>query len=149
MSPLDRRQALRWTTALGAFGAPAAATAGLEPPYPETAGEEVAPGVREVFLGRQDTSLATYGTVWLTDLVFRPGASRPADLLANDMLALRQHGLVRVRLDAQELMLCEDTPLWAFPKGAMLAWRNPGADAAVVRVLDLLPGLHPRASAAP
>jgi hypothetical protein len=109
----------------------------------------VAPGVREVFLGRQDTALATYGTVWLTDLVFRPGASRPADLLANDMVALRQHGLVRVRLDAQELMLCEDAPLWAFPKGAMLAWRNPGADTAVIRILDLLPGLHPRASASP
>ena len=119
---------------------PAAAETWRDEDYPETAGEEVAPGVREIFLARQDVTLAAYKVLWLTDLVFRRGASTPADLVTNDKVVLPQRGLLRVHLNNQEFVLCGGVP-WAAPKGATLACKNTGADVAVIRVIDLLPGL--------
>ena len=107
MPQVDRRSALGWAMALSGtvWGVPAAAEDCLAAAYPETAGEEVAPGVREVFLARQDVTLAAVKVLWLTDLVFRRGASTPADLVANDMVVLLQRGLLRVQLDKLEFVL--------------------------------------------
>lgn len=140
MQALGRRSLVGWAAMLsGALTAvPAAAERCQDVAYPQTAGKAVAPGVREVFLTSQDTNLAAYNMLWLTDLVFQPGASTPADMVANDMVVLMQHGLLRVRLDEIEFVLKAGN-LWGFPKGATLACRNTGADVAVLRVIDLLP----------
>jgi hypothetical protein len=142
MAHLDRRSALACAGALSSLVAalPALVEECAAPIHGERAGEEVAPGVREVFLTSQDVALAAYKLVWMTDLVFRPGASTPADLVANDMVVLLLQGLLRVRLDELELVL-KGGNVWAFPKGATLACANTGADVAVMRVIDLLPGL--------
>ena len=149
MSDIDRRRLLGGTAMLGGIvtAVPGVAEANQVMGYADTAGEEVAPGVREIFLARQDVALAAYRILWMTDLVFRPGASTPADTVANDMVVLLQQGLLRVNLDEQEFVLCDDG-VWAFPKGAKLACRNTGADVAVIRVIDLLPGFQPAAPAA-
>jgi quercetin dioxygenase-like cupin family protein len=118
---------------------PAAAATYSVDTYGPKAGEEIAPGVREVFLARRDVTLASYKIVWMTDLVFQPGASTPEDVTANDMVVQMLDGLLRVRLDEEELCL-KRGDLWAFPKGARLAQANTGADVAVLRVIDLLPG---------
>ena len=142
MTDIHRRclLALAATSTGVAAAAPVVAEICADADYADIAGEEVAPGVREVFLASQDVALAAYKVVWMTDLVFRPGASTPSDLVANDMVVLLQRGLLRVRLDDMEFVLKRGS-LWAFPKGAMLACSNTGADVAIMRVIDLLPGL--------
>lgn len=145
MIPLDRRQALAGVALLGgaAWGAPGSADE-CPATYPETAGEGVAPGVREVFQTRVDVAFAGYGTIWVSDLVFQRGAVRTEDVLHNDMIILMAHGLLRVRESGWSLMLKRGA-VWAFPKGVTVELRNSGAEVAVARVIDLLPGLGPKA----
>ena len=142
MTYLDRRSALGFAGTLSGLVAAVPARADDCPvAVPgDRAGEEVAPGVREVFRKSQAVTLAAYKLVWMTDLVFRPGASTPADLVANDMVVLLHHGFLRVNVDETEVCLNSGS-VWAFAKGATLAYRNTGADVAVLRVIDLLPGL--------
>jgi hypothetical protein len=108
--------------------------------YGPKAGEEVAPGVREVFLHKREVSLSAYKWAWLTDLIFQPGASIALDVVPNDTICLMVEGLLRVKLDEQEFIVTKNEhPLWASHKGAMERRSNTGADVAVVRVIDLLP----------
>ena len=95
-------------------------------------GEEVAPGVREVFLHKREVSLSAYKWAWLTDLIFQPGASIALDVVPNDTICLMVEGLLRVKLDEQEFIVTKNEhPLWASPKGAMERRSNTGADVAV------------------
>ena len=124
--------------ALAALRVPSAqAYPGLQP----TGRTEIAPGVSESFLTSQEVRLAAYGMLWLTQLAFDPGASVPADMVANDTVVLMNEGLLRVRLDEQEFVLCNAGSmgsLWGFPQGATLAMTNTGADRAVMQVMELL-----------
>ena len=137
MTEMDRRSAF----VLGLAGTllpvvapdPAAAAA-----YGPNVGEEVAPGVREVFLLDREVALSAYKRVWMTDLVFQPGSATPPDLVPNDRICHVAEGLLRVRLGEQEFVI-KKGDLWASPKGASEQRINTGADVAVVRVIDLLP----------
>ena len=106
--------------------------------YGPNAGEEVAPGVREVFLLDREVALSAYKRVWMTDLVFQPGSATPLDLVPNDRICHMAEGLLRVLLGEQEFVI-KKGDLWASPKGASEQRKNTGADVAVVRVIDLLP----------
>lgn len=137
---VHRRQTLELAGAvLGLAAAGSAATAC--PAEGATAGKEIAPGVREIFLTSQDVRLARYKLLWMTRLTLAAGAATPPDILANDTVVLMEQGLLRVRLDQQEFVLCGPGGLWAFPQEAKLSYHNTGADPAVLRVIELLPGL--------
>lgn len=137
---LDRRETLGWAgSVLGLAAVDTAANAC--PVEGVTAGKEIAPGVREVFLASQDVQLARYKILWMTRLTLVAGAATPPDILANDMVVLMEQGLLRVRLDQQEFVLCGPGGIWAFPQEATLSYHNTGADPAVLRVIELLPGL--------
>ena len=149
MVGIGRRGLLGFAGILSPFAA-AAAEACDETLHPETAGEEVAPGVREVFLSSVDVAFAGYGVLWVSDLVFRRGAAKPRVVLPNDMIVLVTQGLLRVD-EAGRSYLIKRGRVGAFAKGTMVELVNTGADPAVLRVMDLLPGLGTRsdASAAP
>jgi hypothetical protein len=139
MMDMDRRLVL-------AFGlttvAPAqvAASPDVAASYGPEEGEEVASGVRKVFLYKREVTLAAYKWVWMTDLVFQPGSSTPLDVVPNDTVCVMLEGLVRVRLGKQEFNAERgNCDLWASPKGVLERRSNTGADVAVVRVIDLLP----------
>ena len=136
----DRREALSWAGAVFGWMAMGSAAAQACPGVGVTGGKEVAPGVREIFLTSQEVRLSAYKLLWMTHLVFAPGARLPADTTANDMVVMLEQGLLRVRLDEQEFVICGNN-IWAFAKGATVSYANTGADAAVLRVIDLLPGL--------
>ena len=144
MTDMDRRSALALGSAAAlpslAAATPAAAGTYSVETYGPNAGEEVVPGVREVFLAKADVALSTYKIVWMTDLVFRPGAGTPADVAANDAVCMMVEGLLRVRLGEEEFVAKKGS-LWATPKGTTERRSNSGAGVAVVRVIDLLPGL--------
>ena len=111
MNCVDRRSALSFAGALtGLVTAVPTRAEDCSTAVPgEHAGEEVAPGVREIFLTSQEVRLVAYKMVWMTDLVFRPGASMPADLVANDMVVVLRYGLLRVNLDELEVCLKPDS----------------------------------------
>jgi hypothetical protein len=145
MTILDRRMALAWSTMLaGTAASTPAAGKDCAPGHSETAGAEVAPGVREVFVTQADVAFAGYGVLWVTDLMFRRGATKPADLLPNDMIVLATQGLLRVHESGRSYLI-KHGGIGAFAKGATVELRNTGADEAVLRVIDLLPGLGSKA----
>lgn len=138
----NRREALGVAGAILALAALRASAAQASPGLAPTGRTEVAPGVFESFLTSQEVRLAAYGTLWLTQLAFEPGASVPADMVANDTVILMTEGLLRVRLDEEEFVLCNAGgmgALWGFPEGSTLAMTNTGADRAVMQVIELLP----------
>ena len=144
MTDMDRRSALALGSAAAlpslAAATPAAAGTYSVETYGPNAGEEVVPGVREVFLTKADVALSAYKIVWMTDLVFQPGAGTPADIAANDAVCVMVEGLLRVGLGEEEFVAKKGS-LWATPKGTTERRSNTGAGVAVVRVIDLLPGL--------
>ena len=137
----DRRQALGLAGAIIWLGSLDASPARACPLDQATGGTEIAPGVREIFRSSQEIRLARYKILWMTHLVFAPGAATPPDLVPNDVVVLLEPGLLRVRLDDQEFVLKGSGGIWAFPEGATRACHNTGADPAILRVIDLLPGL--------
>ena len=136
MTTVDRRS----TLALGLAVMPALVSTKAMPTvaYGPDAGAEVAPGVREVFLRERAIGLPAYKRIWMTDLVFQPGAATPPDLVPNDRICLIAEGLLRVRLEEKEFVI-KKGDLWASPKGATERRANTGADVAVARIIDLLP----------
>lgn len=137
---LDRRQTLGCAGSVLALTA-AGSTAKACPTEGTSAGKEIAPGVREVFLASQDVRLARYQILWMTRLTLAVGAATPPDILASDTVVLMEQGLLRVRLDEQEFVICGPGGFWAFPQEATLSYHNTGADPAVLRVIELLRGL--------
>lgn len=138
----DRRQALASAGAVlgvlaGAGRAQACPAEGVTP------GTEIAPGVREIFLASREVRLANCKLVWMTHLIIAPGADVAPDVVAADTVVLLEQGLLRVGLDEQEFVLCGTEALWAFSAGSTLSYRNTGADPAILRVIELLPGLSP------
>jgi hypothetical protein len=116
------------------------AGSGIQP----TGRTEIAPGVFESFFTSQEVRLTGYRMLWLTQLAFEPGSAAPADMVANDTVVLMVQGLLRVRLDEEEFVLCNADSmgsLWAFPQGSSLAMANTGADLAIMQVIELLPRL--------
>ena len=137
MTEADRRSAL----ALGLAALPpmlAATRPAAAAAYGPNAGDEVAPGVREVFISECEAMLAAYKRIWMTDLVFQLGAVTTDDPVPNDRVCHMVEGLLRVRLGEQEFVV-KKGHVWASPKGSLERRSNTGADVAVVRVIDLLP----------
>lgn len=137
---VDRRQTLGLVGPMIGLALASPGTAGACPVEGVTAGTEIAPGVREIFLGSQEIRLARYKLLWMTRLVLTAGAATSPDIVPNDTVVLMEQGLLRVRLDEQEFVLCGPGGLWAFPQEAVLSYRNSGADTAILRVIELLTG---------
>ena len=95
MEDINRRVAL--TLALAAapglvFGASAA-----EALYDPDFGEEIAPGVRQVFLGSAVSNLSGYTRIIMRDLVFQPGSNTFDPSTPNDMISYVAEGALIVR----------------------------------------------------
>jgi hypothetical protein len=144
MHATDRRAALGLAAVASALLAAAPTAADT---YPPTAGEEVAPGVREVLVASSElleyaAELQLPGSklLWMTDLVFQPGATLTLDVVPNHMICHVRDGLLRV--DAGELasVIVKPRQVWALRKGSRASLTNSGAGVAVLRVIDLLPG---------
>lgn len=133
---VDRRQA--FGAGLGAIlpGLVSAPPA-MAQSYGPHQGKELAPGVREVFIAKCEPGFASYRWVWVTDQIFEPGAVLPAAVAVNDMLCHMLGGLLRVKAGDREFVAKKDD-LWALPKGRLARRANTGAEAAIVRVIDLL-----------
>ena len=141
MEDINRRVALTLGLAAApglAFGASAEEAIPAEAPYAPDFGKEIAPGVRQVDLGAAPSKLSGYKTVSMRDLVFQPGANTFDPMTQNDMIGYITQGLIRLRLHESEVLAKKVTGPWTIPKGMKTAYRNPGADVAVLRIIDLV-----------
>jgi quercetin dioxygenase-like cupin family protein len=101
-------------------------------------GNEVAPGVREVPLGKGEAMIGGYKTVSMLDVVIQPGANVPNDTMKNDMVCHVAEGELRIVQDGKEFRL-KKGDVWTCAKGMTEQTFNDGSTVAVMRVIDLLP----------
>ena len=135
MSKIGRRPAL----ALGLVAAATPMMTGNVAAQMDNAaeGNEVAPGVREVALGKGDSMLPGYKTVSMVDVVIQPGAYVPKDIMKNDMVCHVAEGELRVVQNAEQFWL-KKGDVWTCAKGTTETTFNDGNAVAVMRVIDLL-----------
>jgi hypothetical protein len=138
MEDMDRRSAL-------AFGLTAAATSVLVLPASATAqtygpneGKELAPGVRQVDLGKRETMIKAYKTVSMRDIVFQSGKGAPESSMANDMLCHITEGELRIKQGSKEFT-AKKNDVYSCAKGEPEQATNTGTTVAIMRVIDLLP----------
>jgi quercetin dioxygenase-like cupin family protein len=137
MTTIARRPAL--ALGLAAAAAPiAAGDAGAQMQMGGgSEGNEVAPGVREVPLGKGPSILPGYKTVSMLDVVIQPGSNVPNDTMKNDMVCHVAEGELRVVQDGKELRF-KKGDVWTCAKGTAEQTFNDGSTVAVMRVIDLL-----------
>jgi quercetin dioxygenase-like cupin family protein len=137
MYRIGRRPAL-------ALGLAAAATPALPrdvvaqmPMHGPDEGEELAPGVRLVQLGKGPAIVPPFKSLSLFDVVFQPGSSLPQETMKNDMVCHIAEGELRVVQNGQEFRF-KKGDVWSCATGTKEEARNDGSTVAVMRVIDLL-----------
>ena len=137
MTDINRRSTI-------VLGAATAAASALISPIPATAqthgpneGKEVAPGVRQVDLGKREAMIAGYKTVSMRDIVVQPGKSVPERPMENDMVCHITEGELRIKQGSMEFT-AKKNDVYSCSKGKPEQATNTGSTVAVMRVIDLL-----------
>lgn len=140
MEDFDRRSAMALSltaaavTPLVAFSKPAMAEM-----YGPNEGKEYHPGVRVVMLGSSDSMIAAYKKVQLSDTVFQPGSTWPDEAMPNDMVCTVIEGELEIT-QGDKKFTCKNGEVYSCGKDTHETATNKGSVAAVMRVIDLLPG---------
>lgn len=124
--------------ALSGLLGPARARGASIGPYGPESGTELAPGVREVQLDEREIELGAYRRIVLVDLIFQPGAGIVVDPVPADAVYLGRSGLLRIELDERGSFVLKSDRLLGASRGAVGRLSNPGAEPAVLRVVELL-----------
>ena len=140
MEDLNRRSAM----ALGLTAAAAAQMVAMTRPalaemYGKDEGKEYHPGVRVVMLGKRDSMISAYKEVQLSDTVFQPGSTWPDEAMPNDMVCTVIEGELEITQGDMKFT-CKGGDVYSCGKGTHEMATNKGSVAAVMRVVDLLPG---------
>jgi hypothetical protein len=137
MGDVDRRLALTFGfAALSGFAIPSAAVART---YDPDTGEEIAPGVRQVFLGSTASNLSGYSRISMRDLVFQPGANTYDPAIQNDMVSHVTDGCLIVRQGETQWSAGSSYGPWTSAKGIKIAYVQTLSEVAVLRIIDLFP----------
>jgi quercetin dioxygenase-like cupin family protein len=107
--------------------------------YGPDEGKEVAPGVRQVDLGEQESLIPAYKTVSMRDIVFQPGSNTPNNTMKNDMVCHITEGELRVVQNDQEEFTAKKGDVWSCAVGTKEQGWNEGDVVAIMRVIDMLP----------
>jgi len=137
MDDINRRATL-------AFGFAATATSALILPVIAAAqthgpneGKEVAPGVRQVDLGKRASMIPAYKTVSMRDIVFQPGKGIAGRAMENDMVCHITEGELRIKQGEMEFT-AKKGDVYSCATGKPEQATNSGSTAAIMRVIDLL-----------
>ena len=137
MVDMDRRSTLAFgpvTASLLALPGSAAAET-----YGPDEGKELAPGVRQVDLGKRETMIPTYKTVSMRDFVYQPGASTTNPAMGNDMVCHCLEGEFMITQGEGMEFKAKKGDVWSCAKGMPENGKNTGNTVAIMRVIDLLP----------
>src|SRR5205085_7345325 len=135
MENMNRRSAL----ALG-FAATSAAViteSATAQPYAATEGKEIAPGARQVDLGKRQSMIPGYKTVSMRDFVYQPNAKTSNPSMANDMVCHCAEGELRVKQGPGMEFVVKKGDVWSCNKGLPEDTENIGS-VSIMRVIHLL-----------
>lgn len=138
MNEVSRRSALALGATVAAMPMVAWVTPAAAQKYSETDGEELFPGVRLVTLGRRDSHIAAYKTVFMEDVVFQPGGKIPlGDVMLDDMVCTVTEGELAITAGDMEFV-AKQGDVWSCAKGSTReSSANNGTVPAVMRVINL------------
>jgi quercetin dioxygenase-like cupin family protein len=140
MESMNRRSAMALgLTVASAMPLVASATPAAAAMYGPEEGKEFHPGVRVIMLGKSDSMIQAYKTVQLSDTVFQPGSTWPDEPMPNDMVCTVIEGELEIT-QGEKKFTCKNGEVYSCGKDTHEEATNKGTVAAVMRVIDLLPG---------
>ncbi|HYG90972.1 MAG TPA: hypothetical protein VD978_32490 [Azospirillum sp.] len=137
MVDMDRRSTLAF--GLGTASLLALPGSAVAETYRPDEGKELAPGVRQVDLGKRASHVPGYKTVSMRDFVYQPGASTKNPSMPNDMVCHCLEGELMIDQPGHGEFRAKKGDVWSCAKGMPENGRNTGNTAAIMRVIDLLP----------
>jgi hypothetical protein len=141
MRDFDRRSAvaLSLATATAAFATPQTARAETYgPSYGSNDGQQRAPGVRQVDLGRRESMVPAYKTVSMRDIIYQPGSKTQNPGMQNDMVCHCLTGELHLDQGDGKQFTAKQGDVWTCAKGMPENTTNNGGAVAIMRVTDLL-----------
>ena len=134
MEDMTRRSAI----ALGLVATSAAVVPGnaIAQPYAATEGKEIAPGVRQVDLGKRQSMIARYKTVSMRDVVYQPKSKTSNPGMTNDMVCHCAEGELQIKQGPGMEFVVKKGDVWSCNKGLPEDTENTGASVAIMRVID-------------
>ena len=139
MATIARRSALALGLTAAATPALALSRSAAAETYSPDEGKEVAPGVRQVDLSKQESLIPGYKTVSMRDIVFQPGSNTPNNTMKNDMVCHITEGELRVVQNGQKEFTAKKGDVWSCAVGTTEQGWNEGDVVAIMRVIDMLP----------
>jgi quercetin dioxygenase-like cupin family protein len=133
---MNRRSAL--ALGLAATSAVVITESATAQPYAATEGKEIAPGVRQVDLGKRQSMVPAYKTVSMRDIVFQPKAKASNPSMANDMVCHCAEGELRIKQGPGMEFVAKKGDVWSCNKGLPEDTENLGSGVSIMRVIDLL-----------
>jgi quercetin dioxygenase-like cupin family protein len=137
MKDVDRRAAL--ALGLAATSAVVMTDSAMAQPYAPDQGKELAPGVRQVDLGKRESMISAYKTVSMRDIVYQPKSKTPNPSMANDMVCHCLEGEFQISQGPGKDFTVKKGDVWSCHKGLPETTENMGSGVAIMRVIDLLP----------
>jgi quercetin dioxygenase-like cupin family protein len=134
MEDMTRRSAL----ALGLAATSAAVVTGnaIAQPYAATEGKEIAPGVRQVDLGKRPSMIPPYKTVSMRDVVYQPKAKTSNPGMTNDMVCHCAEGELQIKQGPGMEFVAKKGDVWSCNKGLPEDTENIGSSVSIMRVID-------------
>ena len=136
MENMNRRSAL--ALGLAATSAVVITESAAAQPYAATEGKEIAPGVRQVDLGKRQSMVPGYKTVSMRDIVYQPKSKSTNPGMANDMVCHCAEGELRIKQGPGTEFVAKKGDVWSCNKGLPEDTENIGSGASIMRVIDLL-----------
>jgi len=134
MEDMTRRSAL--VIGLAATSATIVAENTMAQPYAATEGKELAPGVREVALGKRQSMIPAYKTVSMRDVVYQPKAKTSNPAMTNDMVCHCAEGELRIKQGPGMEFVAKKGDVWSCNKGLPEDTENIGSGVSIMRVID-------------
>lgn len=134
MEAMNRRSAL--VLGLAATSAAFAIENATAQPYAVTEGKEIAPGVRQVDLGKRPSMIPPYKTVSMRDVVYQPKAKTSNPGMTNDMVCHCAEGELRITQGPGMEFVAKKGDVWSCNKGLPEDTENIGNGVSIMRVID-------------
>jgi len=136
MENMNRRSAL--ALGLAATSAVVITESAAAQPYAATEGKEIAPGARQVDLGKRQSMVPGYKTVSMRDIVIQPNAKVSNPSMENDMVCHCAEGELRIKQGPGMEFVAKKGDVWSCNKGLPEDTENIGSGTSIMRVIDLL-----------
>ena len=134
MKKVDRRSALTIALATAASAVVTKHATAQQPTA--SAGKEIAPGVRQVDLGKRASMISSYKNISMRDLVYQPKAKTSNPGMKNDMVCHCAEGELRIKQGPGMEFVAKKGDVWSCNKGLPEDTENIGRGVSIMRVID-------------